>query len=172
MSHEEYWDYLQRLDEALQDFLLGSGDLVLREKHLLWFKLTASPYHYWLQNIRALEDESSTNASKTPQESSVGKESVELARVAKTEARASVRSPSNTEDSSILFDKAQLIRSKARESIAKYMEVKVPQMPQNAHLDLWKLATDWASGQSIYKALDSIPDSELVKWNTKHEVFV
>jgi hypothetical protein len=79
--------------------------------------------------------------------------------------------PPLTGDSPNLSVKAQEIRSKAREDIKHYMKTKEKRWPSEASLDLWKLAADWAAGQTVYKALDSIPDSELIDWNQKHEVF-
>lgn len=159
MSHQAYFDYLGELqDEIWEAWPQGSTDL-----RAIIFKLTASPYHFWLENQAALAQISSPKAS------------AEKGDVLTPNVRgppASCTSPSKA-DVSNLANKAQEIREKARTAIKTYSETGEKQWSHAALADLWALKADWAKGAgSLYKALDDIPDDLLCLWNDKHEVFM
>jgi len=154
MTHEKYWDYLDDIGREIE----ARYPLISPEGRYMLLKLTASPYHYWLNNQEIADDISSPKAS------------AEKGRVEDISPETSSTGPSNA-DASNLANKAQEIREKARTSIKAYMKTHEKQWSSEASTSLWALAADWGKGMTVYKALDLIPDRELCLWNDKHEVF-
>ena len=227
MTYQAYFDYVKGIWDEIEDYFFKASS----ETKRIIFRLTASPYHFWLQNIAAQpfspEQERITreihteSAQSSPKASSVGNgieesgsESTKSTRASKSsvspdteDAKESsghhthdargypvkVSASSESEDSSNLSDaehapldeqallrldkanladKAQEIREKARTSIKEYMTTHSSNMSSEASIELWRLASDWGKGMTVYKALDLIPDKELCLWNDKHEVFM
>ena len=182
MSYQAYFDYLGELmDEIWEAWPRGSTDL-----RAIIFKLTASPYHFWLENQAALrqfspEEERITRDihADSPPESSARKEPPAADKAAISGPDLSMRKARadevslSAEDSSNLTNKAQEIRGKARTAIREYKTTGVAQWSPKALSALWALKDDWAKGvPSLYKALDDIDDKELCLWNEKHGVFM
>ncbi len=194
MNYEKYWDYLDEMyDELRLRYPRSHSDYIF-----LYFKLTASPYHYWLENravMGSVPTSPGTEAGSPSTETDFAeyrkREGVpcqeQLEHEANLHKKATEGKGTGAEDivsssmtvttnstrsPSNLADKAQEIRQKARVSIREYMKTREKQWSSEATTGLLNLANDWGKGMTTYKALDLIPDKELCLWNDKHGVFL
>jgi hypothetical protein len=166
MTHEEYWDYYA--DMTLEIEIRFPSKQGWSDEHRLQIaEKTISPYHYWLEN-KAL-----TTSPPDGKESSVRNETTRNGQRPQEAVPDGTKSSLNTEDSPNLSAKATEIREKLKAGIGEHKGQYTEFMSQKAYYALGDLIKDWAEGcRSWWLGIENnIPDSELVEWNQKHEVF-
>lgn len=157
MTHQHYLDYLLDIWNEIDEHVQCSW----RTKRM-FFDKTASPRYFW-------EQEQLTAQNSLHSERSSAEKGTEAYETRENIRGSSVSSPSSADDPHFISEKAAEIRSMLRNN---YQSMKRYTYDIPSWDGFRELCVQYGEGLSYWKAMNEIPDIELVNWNAKHGVFL